>query len=449
MITLVFIFIVLIGLNFYNSVFLKPENCLKNNTINTSNQSENLILTEENFNKVKEELEWFSGFAEAKSMFFISNTGYLNFRIKLHYDDRDTLIYIKNLLSRIANRDIGVIVDSKDKHESYFSVDKFMDIYGVIIPIFTIYFLTTTKYWDFLDFKTAAEIKFNSLNEKRKLSSEELKEILKLKSGMNSLRKDSNISNLLTRNLTPYRLLGFMEGDGTFCISNLMPVFSIKQHSKNIHFLHVIAEFLNKLPYNPSIGPKKDELNTKPVAGVYKSDDSSTLVVSNILQLYNYILPFFKNLEFKSRKGVDFKYWEVAVKLRSLGYTTLPQGKKLLVEINNYINKRYTTTINVAEAPKDINKIFELPPVYDLSLGLSYKAYSDLTKVNKGGFVGYGVNVYENGKLIKGSPFSSYTKAALALGSVNISSVISKKIDTGKMYKNKYTFESYYPDITN
>ena len=46
MITLVFIFIVLIGLNFYNSVFLKPENCLKNNTINTSNQSENLILTE-------------------------------------------------------------------------------------------------------------------------------------------------------------------------------------------------------------------------------------------------------------------------------------------------------------------------------------------------------------------------------------------------------------------
>ena len=84
-----------------------------------------------------------------------------------------------------------------------------------------------------------------------------------------------------------------------------------------------------------------------------------------------------------------------------------------------------------------------------LSLGLSYKAYYDLTKVNKGGFVGYGVNVYENGKLIKGSPFSSYTKAALALGSVNISSVISKKIDTGKMYKNKYTFESYYPDITN
>ena len=146
MITLVFIFIVLIGLNFYNSVFLKPENCLKNNTINTSNQSENLILTEENLNKVKEELEWLCGFAEAESMFFISNTGYLNFRIKLHYDDRDTLIYIKNLLSRIANRDIGVIVDSKDKHESYFSVDKFMDIYGVIIPIFTIYFLTTTKY---------------------------------------------------------------------------------------------------------------------------------------------------------------------------------------------------------------------------------------------------------------------------------------------------------------
>lgn len=43
-----------------------------------------------------------------------------------------------------------------------------------------------------------------------------------------------------------------------------------------------------------------------------------------------------------------------------------------------------------------------------------------MIKINKGGSVGY--NVYDNNKLIEGSPFSSYTKAALALGNVNISS---------------------------
>lgn len=53
-----------------------------------------------------------------------------------------------------------------------------------------------------------------------------------------------------------------------------------------------------------------------------------------------------------------------------------------------------------------------------------------------------GVNVYDNGKLVQGSPFSSYTQAALALGNINVSSVISKKIDTDKLYKGRYKFES-------
>lgn len=42
---------------------------------------------------------------------------------------------------------------------------------------------------------------------------------------------------------------GFVEGDGTFCISDLRPEFSIKQHSKNVHFLHEIAEFLGPIIY--------------------------------------------------------------------------------------------------------------------------------------------------------------------------------------------------------
>ena len=47
---------------------------------------------------------------------------------------------------------------------------------------------------------------------------------------------------------------------------------------------------------------------------------------------------------------------------------------------------------------------------------LSYKALSDLVKVSKKCNLGFGVNVYDNGKLLEGSPFSSYTQAALPLG---------------------------------
>lgn len=127
------------------------------------------------------------------------------------------------------------------------------------------------------------------------------------------------------------------------------PYFGIKQHSKNIHFLYEIAEFLNSLPYNPEIGTKIDKLNTKPTAGVHEPDldtGMASLSVSNILELYNYVLPFFKSLEFKSRKAVDFKYWEVAVKLKALGYTTKSEGKKCLIEISKCMNnKRYSTNL--------------------------------------------------------------------------------------------------------
>ena len=391
------------------------------------------------------ELEWLSGFSEAESMFYISTKGALSFKIKLHWDDRQTLEYIKNLLSELANREIGVIVDSKDQHESYYIIAKFKDIQEILIPIFSKYYFTTSKFLDFQDLQAAAEIRKTSFMEKRKLNEDELNKILKIKSGMNNQRMQFNINDLPKRSLTSYRLLGFVEGDGTFCISNMVPTFAIKQHSKNIHFLYEIAEFLNNLSYNPEIGPKFDKLNTKPTPGVSIFNvTSSNLSVTNILQLYNYILPFFKTLTFKSRKVVDFQLWESAVKLKALGYTTKPEGKECFIEINKYINKRYSTSDKVAEIPnlKKIQGLLNNPPVFDLASGLSYKAFSDIAKVSNKGHAGFGVNVYDNDKLVKGSPFPSYTQAALALGNINISSAISKKIDTDKLYKGRYKFES-------
>lgn len=88
----------------------------------------------------------------------------------------------------------------------------------IIIPIFTTYYFTTSKFLYFQDFKAAAVIKKSSFLEKRKLSEEELKNMLKLKSGMNSNRVSFNVNDLPKRSLSPYRLLGLTEGDGTFCL---------------------------------------------------------------------------------------------------------------------------------------------------------------------------------------------------------------------------------------
>jgi len=177
----------------------------------------------------------------------------------------------------LAGRTIGVTVDSSTYHESYYSIDKFQDIVEIIIPIFMKYYFTTSKYLDFSALRCAAEIKKVSYLAKRKLNHQELLDILSLKKNMNSKREQFNLLDLPKRPLTSHRLLGFIEGDGSLCLPNLIPTLAIKQHSKNKHFLLEIAEFLSNLPFQPSIGSQADLLiGSKPLpgckAGVYTSD---------------------------------------------------------------------------------------------------------------------------------------------------------------------------------
>jgi len=95
------------------------------------------------------------------------------FSIRLHIDDKNVLVYIRNRLS------IGSINESGE--ECKFSVT---DKEGIekLLNIFDEYKLNTTKYLDYLDFKEA----FNLYHKRDGLLTEELKErIIELKSGMN------------------------------------------------------------------------------------------------------------------------------------------------------------------------------------------------------------------------------------------------------------------------
>ena len=71
-------------------------------------------LPEEVLKKRARDLEWLCGFSEAESMFFISTTGALSFRIKLHWDDKGSLVYINNLLGELVGRNVGFCVNVYD-----------------------------------------------------------------------------------------------------------------------------------------------------------------------------------------------------------------------------------------------------------------------------------------------------------------------------------------------
>jgi len=60
---------------------------------------------------------------------------------------------------------------------------------------------------------------------------------------MNTKRKNFDLNALPKRDLTRYRLLGFIEGDGSFTITNKSPEIHIGIHSKNLHFFIWNIEF--------------------------------------------------------------------------------------------------------------------------------------------------------------------------------------------------------------
>jgi hypothetical protein len=136
------------------------------------------------------------------------------------------------------------------------------------------------------------------------------------------------------------------------------------------------------------------------------------------------------------------------VNLRALGYTSTSLGKTYFQDIlANMNNRRYSTNQIQPKLP-NLNKIQDFmnntPPIFDLNSGLIYKQLA-MTE----GLKEYmakkriGVNVYDDGKLVDGSPFPSLSDAALALfGSKVRWSVISRYMDTNKLYKKRFKFES-------
>jgi hypothetical protein len=52
------------------------------------------------------------------------------------------------------------------------------------------------------------------------------------------------------------------------------------------------------------------------------------------------------------------------------------------------------------------------------------------------------IYIYENGKLIKGAPFDSFSSAHKALGLKSTSNTCNRYLDTNRLYKSKFNFTS-------
>jgi hypothetical protein len=120
-----------------------------------------------------------------------------------------------------------------------------------------------------------------------------------------------------------------------------------------------------------------------------------------------------------------------------------------LLSITRYINSnRYSNKKggpNVSPSNEEIEKIFTITPPFfraDISKGKNHLERSKELTVSRGGRLGFIVHVYKNKDEIPMSPFKTYRAAQLAVGLPANSKIVSRYIDTGKLYIGEYLFSS-------
>nr|QCI56424.1 hypothetical protein [Hypsizygus marmoreus] len=226
--------------------------------------------------KNKDFYEWLRGFTDGEGNFYISrdkrkaSVFKFSFRIELHRNDRPLLEYIQNRLK------IGKVypLELKDTtRKSSWEVYNKKDVEN-LIKIFDLNDFNTTKQLDFLAWREAYFIhtlpspipsrtghgargpcgigvtESGTEMEDLNLSiCNKTKEILRLKQTMNSNRISFFQSEHHKIKITPYWLLGLIEGEGSFWVSknNLIQCFEIGLTLSQKPVIEAISNYLLSL----------------------------------------------------------------------------------------------------------------------------------------------------------------------------------------------------------
>lgn len=220
-----------------------------------------------------------------------------------------------------------------------------------LFNIFDTYCLNTSKHLDYLCFKEAFIIN----NDKSLPESVIIDKILNLKGSMNknrtSFHRTTNIS------ISKYWLLGFIEGNGSFFLNRdtLTPVFSIELTALQLPVILKIKEYLeNNLGFDKYSKHKLNNSSTIIITKVptIKSGSLPTvsLSIKNIRVLNNYLIPFFGNLVFFSKKGLDFKDFSIICHAIYNGIHRNERLKNLILKLSYTMNNfRLSTNLKPVE----------------------------------------------------------------------------------------------------
>lgn len=283
----------------------------------------------------KDFAEWFRGFVDAEGCFHIQTTKNhfrLIFALCLHIDETPLIKYIAERLGvgniSLNESSVNYTVSSKDALQ-------------VIFDILDKRPLNTSKNLNYLMFKQAYDIYF--YRQPTKISTELAQKMIALKKKRNKDRTEFKQPIDHVINITPYWLLGFVEGEGYFStnITDYNLKFGIGQTSQEIAVLEAIQKFILALPANHLVERKTTNLVSLTINNQAKGRNHkpmANLLVTQRDFISKVIIPFFDNLTWLSKKEKDYSDWKWILYLIKQGWHFTEQGKKLISLITKGMN---------------------------------------------------------------------------------------------------------------
>lgn len=256
------------------------------------------------------------------------------FTIKLHIDDENVLRTICLKLN------IGRVVLRPNYNVCLFEVCSEKEL-RILIKILDEHQLMGDKYLDYLNFRKAFFLYF----ERPDLVTETLKtQIEELRANHNTKRVTTILPLNYKRIITDYKLLGFIEGEGSFFVQTrgLTPKFELELTSAQKPLLIDIREYLM---LHVTDTYTKGGIKLRDCKAKGNNKPSVRLEITGISFLHNFLNPFLGKLEFYSRKKEDFKtFCFICEKLYNKAHINNEEVKDLLLKLSKGMNgARYTT----------------------------------------------------------------------------------------------------------
>ncbi len=308
--------------------------------------------------------QWFTGFTDGEGNFYvgIKNNVRFTFSIKLHIADLKALETIKSRLN------CGQIYLSENAANYYITSAK--DISNILIPLFEKFPLNGAKYLDYLAFKQAINIHLDS-----SLSKENKTELIsQLCSSMNTKRNDFNMPSNHTIRITPYWLLGLIEGEGTFCLNdskNMGISFSLALTFSQYPVILALKSYFNSFAIDDAfIKNYPDIIGNRSYITVKKAPTTGSKPVAELaIRQVNYIvetlIPMLRDLCFVTKKQKDFKDWSFIAHFIYRGLHNTEKGRELIVTISEEMNNyRLSNKGDIKISPNLINDVLNMKDEY-------------------------------------------------------------------------------------